>query len=121
MEKVRLKGRLIVPKRFWTMANYSHFVRPGWKLMRIDGAGPANTGFVDPAGDRFAILALNPASTAQRVVYDFGNRPLGAIEAFATTASLNLGKAPPPKVQSHRFDATLPPKSVTTFVGDMKR
>jgi glucuronoarabinoxylan endo-1,4-beta-xylanase len=116
-----LKGRLVVPKRFWTMTNYSRFVRPGWKLMQIDGAAVANTGFVGPAGNRFVVVALNSASIPRRVTYDFGNRSVGAVEAFATTVDMNFDKAPPPKTQSHRFDATLPPRSVTTFVGNLER
>jgi O-glycosyl hydrolase len=116
-----LRGTLVVPKRFWAMANYSRFVRPGWKRMQIEGAGLANAGFVGPAGDRFAIVVLNPAATPQRAVYSFGSRAISAVEAFATTADLNLGRVSPSVVQMHRFDATLLPASVTTFVGRMER
>jgi glucuronoarabinoxylan endo-1,4-beta-xylanase len=112
-----LQGALVVPKRFWTMANYSHFVRPGWKLMQVDGIGFANTGFVNPVGDAFVIVALNPSANPQPTTYDFGNRTIGAVEAFSTANNMDLAPAPPPATQPHQFSTTLPPMSVTTFVG----
>ena len=89
-----LRGKLVVPKRFWTMANYSHFVRPGWKLMQIDGVGFANTGFVNPKGDGFVIVALNPSAQPQPTAYEFGQGTIGSVEAFATTADLDLARIP---------------------------
>lgn len=124
------QGALVVPKRFWAMANYSQFVRPGWKLMQIDGDGPeetlpggglANTGFINPEGDHFVIVALNSSPNPQLVTYAFGDRTIGgAVEAFSTTKDLNLARVPPPATQPHRFSAALPPMSVTTFVGKME-
>ncbi len=115
-----LQGKLVVPKRFWTMANYSHFVRPGWKLIQIDGIGLVNTGFVNPEGNGFIIVVLNPNTTPHHATYDFGNWAIGTVDAYATTTDLNLGRVPPPTLQSHRFNATLLPMSVTTFVGKVE-
>jgi len=114
-----LRGALVVPKRFWALANYSQFVRPGWKLMQIDGAGLANSGFVNPQGDGVVIVALNTGAKPQSATYDFGDQTIGAVEAFSTTTNLNLARVPPPAAQPHRFSATLPPMSVTTFVGKL--
>jgi glucuronoarabinoxylan endo-1,4-beta-xylanase len=114
-----LQGTLVVPKRFWAMANYSHFVRPGWKLMRIDGVGLVNTGFLSPAGDRFVIVVVNPSTASLHATYDFGNWAIGAVKAYATTSDMNLGRVPPPALQSRRLEAALLPMSVTTFVGEV--
>ena len=113
------QGSLVVPKRFWAMANYSRFVRPGWKLIGIDGIGYANTGFVDPKGDGFVIVALNPSEKPQPTVYDFGQKTIGNVEAFATTAELDLARIAPPETHLHGFTVTLLPRSVTTFVGTL--
>ncbi|GEM_PF-6408614 len=113
------QGALVVPKRFWAMANYSRFVRPGWKLMRVDSGGIAGTGFINPTGDGFVIVALNPAAKPQSVTYDFGDRTIGRIEAVATSKDLDLAHVPPPAMQSHGFSATLLPMSVTTFAGHL--
>jgi len=113
------RGALVVPKRLWTMANYSRFVRPGWKLMKVDGAGIDNTGFVAPDGDSFVIVAVNPTDRPQAARYVFGDRTVGAVKAFATTTALNLAAVPPPDTQPHRFTAILSPMSVTTFEGTL--
>jgi O-glycosyl hydrolase len=113
------RGALVVPKRLWTMANYSRFVRRGWKLMKVDGAGIDNTGFVAPDGDSFVIVAVNPTDRPQPVHYEFGDRAIGTVKAFATTNALNLAAVPPPDAQQHRFTATLSPMSVTTFEGKL--
>jgi hypothetical protein len=39
------------------------------------------------------------------------------VHPFSTTATLDLARVAPPIVQPHRFSTTLPPMSVTTFVG----
>ena len=113
-------GHLVVPKRHWTMANYSHFVRPGWKLMRIDGVGLTNTGFVNPEGNGFVIVALNTSSKPQPATYEFGDWKIDRVQAFATTKDLDLGRVPSPSMQPHQFRTTLRPMSVTTFVGSAR-
>jgi len=110
------RGSLVVPKRFWAMANYSHFLRPGRKLIGIDGAGFANTGFVNPKGNVFVVVALNPSAKPQPTVYVFGQQTIDNVGAFATMAELDPARASPPATYSHRFSATLPPMSVKTFV-----
>jgi O-glycosyl hydrolase len=116
-----LRGTLVVPKRFWAMANYSHFVGPEWKLIRIDGAGFDNTAFVNPKNNSFAVIVVNSSEKPQTAAYDFGDWTIGAVGAFATTADLNLARTEPPVTQPHRFNATLSPMSVTTFVGELTR
>jgi hypothetical protein len=119
-----LQGVLVVPKRFWAMANYSHFVGPGWKLMQIEGLGTlpgsdgglANTGFVNPNGNGFVIVVVNASANPRAAAYDFGDRKIGGVEVFSTTAELNLAHVPSPAHLSNGFSATLPPMSVTTYV-----
>jgi O-glycosyl hydrolase len=117
-------GALVVPKRFWAMANYSHFVRPGWKRIQIDGLSFVNTGFINPEGNGFAIVVLNPTAKPQTAAYDFGNWTIGAVEAYCTTDKLDLyhdqgHHVVPLATQPHRFTATVPPMSVTTFTGKL--
>jgi O-glycosyl hydrolase len=113
------RGSLVVPKRLWAIANFSRFVRPGWKLIQVDGAG--NAAFVDAKGDAFVVVAINAGATPQPAAYAFGDWTIGTIKAFATTAQLNLDPLPPPVAQPHGFTATLPPMSVTTFEGRLVR
>jgi glucuronoarabinoxylan endo-1,4-beta-xylanase len=116
---VATNGALVVPKRFWAMANYSHFVRPGWKRMQIVGSRLANTGFVSPAGNGFAIVVLNASAQPKPVAYDFGNWTItGEIKAYRTDQHNDLSMVTSPLKESpHQFSTTLPPMSVTTFAG----
>ena len=109
-------GALVVPKRFWTMANYSYFVRPGWKLMQIDGKGANSTGFVSPSGNSFVIVAINEGLRPQQATYQVDGHMIGTVQAFATTAELDLAPVDAPLKAGDRFTAVLAPESVTTFV-----
>jgi O-glycosyl hydrolase len=114
----RAEGALVVPKRLWAIANYSRFVRPGWKLMDVDSSSFDNTGFISPDGGNFVIVAVNRGG-AQAANYDFGGHTIGAVRAFVTKNDADLNEAAPPAAESHRFSATLAPSSVTTFVGTL--
>jgi O-glycosyl hydrolase len=113
------QGALGIPKRFWAMANYSHFVQPGWKLMQIDSPVYFNTGFVSPDGNRFVIVAINAMTSPRRATYYFNNQTISQIDAYCTSASLDLAPVTPPASQPHEFTAELPPISITTFVGEL--
>ena len=115
------QGALVVPKRFWAMAHYSRFVRPGWAVVGVDGAGADNTAFIDPQGDGFVVVAVNPEDKAVPAAYDFGVRTISAVRAFVTTKDLDLAEAASPEARDHGFSALLPPRSVTTFAGGLGR
>jgi len=115
------QGRFVVPKRFWAMANYSHFVRPGWRRIEIEGLGYANTGFVGPENDQFAIIALNGLPSTRPATYDFGEWEIGSVQAYCTSPDHDLALVEGVEVASHSFSATLTPVSVTTFVGSLRR
>jgi O-glycosyl hydrolase len=110
---------LIVPKRFWAMANYSRFIGPGWKRIEIEGLGFANTAFASPDGDRFAIVALNAGGNVRPARYDFGDRGLSSLEAHCTAPDRNLSSIPVSAAGPHAFEMKLPPRSITTMVGKM--
>jgi glucuronoarabinoxylan endo-1,4-beta-xylanase len=112
-------GNLIVPKRFWTIANYSHFVRPGWRRIDLEGLAFANSAFVSPDGRQFAIIALNATVNARPVTYDFGNFALGNVKAYCTSKDLDLAEVEAPATDGTRLNAKLAPFSVTTFVGSI--
>ena len=112
-----LYGKLRAPKRLWAMANFSRFVLPGWKLMQIDGSGIENTGFVDSKGTEFVIVAINPNANQLSARYNFERDRVGAVRAFATTPTLDLGEVSLREMDSHGFVAALPPMSVVTFQG----
>jgi O-glycosyl hydrolase len=119
-------GSLVVPKRFWAMAHYSHFVRPGWKRVQIDGFSSVNAGFINPEGNGFARIVLNATAKPQSAIYDFGNWRIGAVEAFCTTEKLDMyhdqdHHVLPLAINPHQFTTKLLPRSITTFTGSIAR
>jgi O-glycosyl hydrolase len=115
-------GRIVIPKRYWAFANYSHFIRPGWKRIQVEGLRFANSAFISPAGDEFALVALNAHLTNERpATYQFGQWEIADVEAYSTSAERNLEQMGGLQVEKHHFSFTLPPLSVTTFVGKLRR
>lgn len=121
-------GELIIPKRFWAMANYSQFVQPNWKVMKVEGrianvplSETNTTGFVSPKRDSFVVVAVNPGDTGKKVTYNFDKWLIGPkVDSYCTSDNYDLA----PNVVTltktdHHFTATLPPKSVTTFKGKL--
>lgn len=111
------KGTLVVPKRLWAMANYSQFIRPGWKRIQVDGLHFASTAFISPEGDRFVVVALNAILNERPATYDFGDWKVESVEAYRTSEESDLASAEVTQVSGHSFRATLAPRSITTFVG----
>lgn len=115
------EGRLVIPKRFWVFANYSRFVRSGWRRVAVEGLGFANAAFVSPQGDRFAIVALNALPNQRPVTYDFRDWEVDSVQAFCTSSEHDLAALENVEPGRHFFRSTLTPISVTTFVGKLRR
>jgi O-glycosyl hydrolase len=88
--------------------------------MRIDGITFANSAFVSPTRDTFAIIALNATVNGRPATYDFGGFNVSDVKAYRTSKELDLAEVERPATEVHRFSATLAPFSVTTFVGKLK-
>ena len=124
------EGRFAVPKRFWALAQYSQFVRPGWKAVKVEatlnGAPLPDTrtnGFVSPDGEGFVVVSVNPTAAPVDAAYDFGPWTLGPeVESFVTSADRDLAAGVVAAARAaHAFAASLPPESVTTFRGRLAK
>jgi glucuronoarabinoxylan endo-1,4-beta-xylanase len=120
LSPVTAAGELVVPKRFWAMANYSRFVRPGWKRIRVEGSALPSSAFVSPDGDRVAIVAINPGDKERSATYDFGDRTVSSIETYTTSNSADLKSSPLQPGERQSLAVTLPPRSITTIVGSLR-
>ena len=105
-------------KSFFTMGQYSRFIRSGAKRVDVTGAtGIKVTAFRQ--GDEVVIVAITPeGSGTKAVTFDLGGAPRcsGTAQAMRTSASEDGVWLPATQVASRRFDAVLTPGSVTTFV-----
>lgn len=123
------EGQLIIPKRFWAMANYSQFVGPRWKVMKIEPQllgitvpDTPNTGFISPKGDGFVIVSYNLAVGSKKVTYNFGKWSIGPeVDSYCTSGDYDLtpNVVPITQITNNSFTTSLPAKSVVTFKGSL--
>jgi glucuronoarabinoxylan endo-1,4-beta-xylanase len=106
---------------FWTMGNWSKFVRPGW--VRIDAtANPISgvyvTAFKDPSAGGFAIVAVNQNSSSANLSVSLAGFPsVTTVTPTLTSASANLVDQTNVDVSTDEFSYSLPANSVLTFHG----
>jgi len=107
-------------KRFWIMGNFSRFVRPGFVRVSTLGSAPAGvlvSAYKNPADGTVAVVAINKNSSATPLSLFVSGVVPCAITPWVTSDSESIVSKAAIAVTSARFSASLPPKSVTTFVG----
>jgi O-glycosyl hydrolase len=112
-------GTVTPAGRLWAFANYSRFVRPG--AVRI-GASTADRAlevlaFRNTDGS-VAVVTLNTATSARRATFAAGSvgAAAGTVTGYLTDATHNTAARPPVPVVHGSFGATLPARSLETFV-----
>jgi O-glycosyl hydrolase len=112
-------------KLLWAMAQYSRFVRPGWRVVNTQGQpkkGVFVTTFADPAMRKFAAVVVNTNSVSTQLDLDIkGARRLRNVNVFRTSASENtklVGATPGPVTS---LAGSVEASSVTTYYGDLQR
>lgn len=110
-----------VSKTLWVMCNWSKFVRPGW--VRIDTAanpqpGVFVTAFKSPSETSYSIVVVNMNTNATLQTFGFNGFPVSAsVTPWITSSNFDLVAQSTVAVDSNSFSFSLPPESVTTFVG----
>jgi glucuronoarabinoxylan endo-1,4-beta-xylanase len=107
------------PKRYYTLGNYSKFVRPGYKRVDITGNIPANV-FLSAykSTDTVVVVAINKSSSSVTVPITItgGTKTPTSATPWLTSASANLASQTAVTVSGGILTATLAATSVTTFV-----
>ncbi|HVY72472.1 MAG TPA: fibronectin type III domain-containing protein [Candidatus Paceibacterota bacterium] len=106
-------------KRLWTMGNFARFVRPGF--VRIAATPSPATGILvsaykDPSTGKFALVAINQTSSSYTLSTQVDTN-LTSVTPWRTSATEDLKAQAAILTSNGAFTATLPAKSVTTFVG----
>ncbi len=104
-------------KKFYVMGQYSKFIRPGDRQIRIDQ--DRAVAFINRNGDRLVIVQTNEEEEPFDFQYDLSRFASieGPVEAYRTSASENLERLEPMEVSSEgHLDTTAPARSVTTFL-----
>jgi O-glycosyl hydrolase len=106
-----------INEKYYVMANYSKFIRPGYKLIFCDD-GQSLAAYSQATGT-LVIVTTNNTSSDAAVTYNLSAFPTisGAITPYRTSATANLARLSPIALSSSRtFVATAPANSVTTYV-----
>jgi glucuronoarabinoxylan endo-1,4-beta-xylanase len=105
-------------KRTYMTGQWSKFVRPGWFRIGVSYSGSLQiTAFKDPAGQAFAIVAVNSSPKAMSQAFSLNGFAADSVTPWITSASLSLAVQPPAAVKGSDFTYRLPASSVTTFSG----
>ena len=109
-----------ITKRFYTMGNYSKFIRPGYQRMTIAGTIPSGieiTAYSNSSDGTVVIVADNPGTTAVSVSLFISGVAPCSMTPWVTSSSANLASGAAISVSQSRFSASLGAQTVTTFVG----
>ncbi|MFJ3096437.1 RICIN domain-containing protein [Streptomyces hydrogenans] len=104
-------------KKYWAMANYTKFVRPGARVINTDNADTFAA--LRPAGQGAVVVHTNPTGASQRLTLNLGGFQsvgTGAVERYTTDGTKNLQRESDLAPAGKTLTATVGPGSVTTFV-----
>lgn len=105
----------VPPPRFWTLGNYSRFVRPGFHRVASSGApaGVKALAFTGPNG-QIVIVAIN-WNAAPTVLDVEGLGAISTMRRWVTDETHNLARQADVAVSGGALSTTLPASSVTTL------
>ena len=105
-------------KRYYTLGNYSKFVRPGSVRVEVTGSIPANVLLSAYKGNgKVVIVAINKNAATASVPITISGGTGTSLTPYLTSASASLAAQTAVPVTGGSFTAALPATSVTTFVG----
>lgn len=111
-----------ISKRGYCMAQYSKFVRPGYKRIAITENPAANVNLSAFKGDnKIVIVAVNSSTTGYAQHFTLNNVNVSNIDRYRTSANENLAKTSALEFNADGFYAQLPAESVSTFVIDVAK
>jgi glucuronoarabinoxylan endo-1,4-beta-xylanase len=116
----RVQGSTTIAKRYFTMGNYSKFVRPGYNAVVVAGNSDANvllSAYKSADNATVAIVAINKGTAAASPMIGFsGGTAPTMCTPTVTSASQNLITGTAVSVTGGRLNASLASKTVTTYV-----
>lgn len=112
-----MKENGAISKRGYCMAQYSKFIRRGYK--RVSATENPATGVYVSAytGDgKAVIVAINKGSSSTSQYFRLNGKKITSVDRYRTSSSENLAKTAKLPLSENGFWANLTPNSVSTFV-----
>jgi O-glycosyl hydrolase len=109
----------------WALGNYSLFIRPGFKRIRIDGASEMNnllgTAYISPDGSQIVTVYVNMFTSYRKIKIRFQGMEGKAVKIrkYITNASINLTRDQLLNEDNVDDVLALLPRSITTVVYDI--
>ncbi len=111
---------IVVPKRLWSIGNFSRFVRPDYKRI-VATTQPITDVYVstfkDPNTNKFVMVVINKTSNNQTINVTFDGFAVPELTPHRTSATENITQLSNISAGSS-VQITVPGTTVTTFVGD---
>ena len=113
-----LRGATLTPaKRYYALANYSRFIRPGATRISASGSGSlAVSAFRNPDGS-VIVVALNSGTSSVSAAVTTPGTGLtsGAVTPYLTDNGHSIAAQPSIALNGGAFSATVPARSLVTF------
>ncbi|MFF1783436.1 glycoside hydrolase [Streptomyces virginiae] len=104
-------------KKYWAMAQYSRFIRPGSRVIATDD--DHTLAAVRPGGQGAVVVHTNATGSARTITLDltgFRHVTAAPMQRYTTDATRNVHREADVAVTGKRVTVTLAPHSVTTLV-----
>ncbi|MEO7909189.1 MAG: glycoside hydrolase [Roseiflexaceae bacterium] len=119
-------GTFNVRKRFWCLAHYSRFIRPGAQRIGataspIDGVYTSAYRSQNESTPTLVIVAINTTISEQLCTISLSNIAVDIFKPYVTSDALDMAEAASITVTNGELALSLAPRSIATLVGDIKR
>jgi glucuronoarabinoxylan endo-1,4-beta-xylanase len=118
-------GKNLPTKNLWALAQYSRFVRPGWRVVSADASpikGVYVTAFTEPATHKIAIVVVNTNASSETITLtlDSGGK-FAKLSVYRTSSTQDMAAIESKAVNAASTVVTLTPSSISTYFGDVIR
>src|SRR5690625_182560 len=105
-------------KKYYTMANYTKFIRPGYQIINTDNQNTLAA--IDKDKNKVVVVYTNHTDSEQAIDFDLsGFETIGSSAKaipYVTSAEDNLSKQDEVMVTNEKLSTNVAPQSVSTFV-----
>lgn len=121
IDKNKEDGNFYESKMLWTMGNYSRFIRPGAIRVAVENNVTDNSpllvsSFVHPDTQQSTTIVINTGEDSCALNLQFKHANIASIRSYTTDAE---GELRPSEPISTDQPMNIPPRSVTTLVGQI--
>jgi hypothetical protein len=118
---LEINGSSVIPAgRLWAFANYSRYIHPGaTRIGATTSDGNLQLSAYKNVDGTVAVVVINTGNAADAVTYDLQNTGTAAgatVTPYLTNSSNNAAAQSPTTVSGGAFSASIPARSVVTYV-----